>query len=284
MTPIHSNPSQSTRASSYTNPIDALFEEDDTNGSDSETPLFHDSANNPFGSPPVMERAGSEFMRPQTREQQGQQRLMKLVADHDESQRVHSKTRSSREDTALVGLRKELEGLLMRELGEVNWEEKARIRGQRSELIQKIARIESGDQHKKVRRLKATSDSTGGALPEPISPKEKKTLMLQAENLAKARAGIEVSPLKRAREDDDHDLDGEERLRLGRPVKKRAITHTTGHWKASIHDYFPDADGDGKVGKLDGVSLEEKKTLRRELAEYAANLAKAERKKKSLVK
>jgi hypothetical protein len=37
------------------------------------------------------------------------------------------------------------------------------------------------------------------------------------------------------------------------------------------------------VGKLDGVSLDEKKTLRRELAEYAANLAKAERKKKSLV-
>jgi hypothetical protein len=76
------------------------------------------------------------------------------LADHDESQNLHSRTRSSREDTALVGLRKELEGLLMRELGEVNWEEKTRIRGQRSELIQKIARIESADQHKQVRRLK----------------------------------------------------------------------------------------------------------------------------------
>lgn len=93
------------------------------------------------------------------------------------------------------------------------------------------------------------------------------------------KAHNQTNPQKRSRENLDHDLDGEDRLRLGKTFKKRGDTQTTGHWKCNIHDYFPDADGDGEVGKLERLTAAEKQFLRRELAELGEKLAKAERKK-----
>ncbi|KAK6585295.1 hypothetical protein PZA11_002022 [Diplocarpon coronariae] len=142
------------------------------------------------------------------------------------------------------------------------------------------------------------TEAAGLVLPEPVGASEKKALLINAEKISQARAGLEVSaftfnlvsipngtqrsPPKRSREDDERDLDGEDLLRLGKRVRKRPATYTTGHWKASIHDYFPGANNDGRVGKLEGLTAE-KQLLRRELAELGENLAKAERKKKKLL-
>ena len=60
-------------------------------------------------------------------------------------------------------------------------------------------------------------------------------------------------------------------------------TQATGHWNSDIHDYFPDADGDGETGTLDGLTAAEKQLLRRELAELGDKLAQYERKKKALL-
>lgn len=96
------------------------------------------------------------------------------------------------------------------------------------------------------------------------------------------RAYNQTSPQKRRRENLDHDLDGEDRLRLGKICKKCVDTQIIGHWKRDIHDYFPDADGDGETGKWEHLTAAEKQFLRRELAELGEKLAKAERKKKWL--
>ncbi len=69
-------------------------------------------------------------------------------------------------------------------------------------------------------------------------------------------------------------MDGEERLRLSGTFKKLPAQKVTGHWQNTIHDYFPDADGDGKNGDLKALTPDERKLLRRELAELGDSLAK----------
>lgn len=68
--------------------------------------------------------------------------------------------------------------------------------------------------------------------------------------------------LKRAREDDDLDLDGEERLRLGKSLKKRTAEHTP-RWKNSRK-----TREQGGVPIVRAISLEqaERLRLRRQLA------------------
>ncbi|PBP19622.1 hypothetical protein BUE80_DR009695 [Diplocarpon rosae] len=206
--------------------------------------------------------------------------LQKLVSSGSNRDGLRAKL-EGKENLILLGLRKKLETLVDREM-EAGWQEKVAIRGQRSEMIQRISRIESADQKVKTERLRATPTQAAGlVLPEPVGASEKKALLVKAEKIFQARAGLERTPPKRTRQDDERDLDGEDLLRLGKRVKKRPPTHTTGHWKASIHDYFPGANNDGDVGSLDGLTAE-KQLLRRELAELGENLAKADRKKKKL--
>jgi len=69
---------------------------------------------------------------------------------------------------------------------------------------------------------------------------------------------------------------------LGKTFKKLPSQKITGHWQCTIHDYFPDADGDGERGELCGLTLEERQLLRRELAELGESLAKAAKKKRAL--
>lgn len=98
-------------------------------------------------------------------------------------------------------------------------------------------------------------------LQPPIDISERKKLLKAARQVRSAKIGAEVrrycfppvsvlyqlltshqkTPSKRAREDDDLDLDGEERLRLGKSLKKRAPGHTP-RWKNAR-----------KTGEQDGV-------------------------------
>ncbi|PBP28847.1 hypothetical protein BUE80_DR000123 [Diplocarpon rosae] len=204
--------------------------------------------------------------------------LQKLASHGSEGDGLPSKPKG-KENLKLLELRRQLEALVDREMA-ASREEKIAMRGQRSEMIQRISRIESADREVEAERLRATPNQAAGlVLPEPVGAREKKALLVRAEKIFQARAGLERSPRKRTRQDDERDLDGEDLLRLGRRVKKRPPTHTTGHWKASIHDYFPGADRDGEVGRLEGWTAE-KQLLRRELAELGENLAKADRRKK----
>ncbi|OWP03445.1 hypothetical protein B2J93_7463 [Marssonina coronariae] len=235
--------------------------------------------------------------KPRTKEERLHDDLEKLLSYDSKREGLHPALKEN-ENLVLLGLRKKLEKLVDRDM-EASWEEKVAIRGQRSELIRSISRIESVDKKAEAERLRATSTEAAGlVLPEPVGANEKKALLINAEKISQARAGLEVSaftfnlvsipngtqrsPPKRSREDDERDLDGEDLLRLGKRVRKRPATYTTGHWKASIHDYFPGANNDGRVGKLEGLTAE-KQLLRRELAELGENLAKAERKKKKLL-
>ncbi|CAL3965173.1 unnamed protein product [Diplocarpon coronariae] len=219
--------------------------------------------------------------KPRTKEERLHDDLEKLLSYDSKREGLHPALKEN-ENLVLLGLRKKLEKLVDRDM-EASWEEKVAIRGQRSELIRSISRIESVDKKAEAERLRATSTEAAGlVLPEPVGANEKKALLINAEKISQARAGLERSPPKRSREDDERDLDGEDLLRLGKRVRKRPATYTTGHWKASIHDYFPGANNDGRVGKLEGLTAE-KQLLRRELAELGENLAKAERKKKKLL-
>ncbi|KAI6709719.1 hypothetical protein JHW43_007741 [Diplocarpon mali] len=219
--------------------------------------------------------------KPRTKEERLHDDLEKLLSYDSKREGLHPALKEN-ENLVLLGLRKKLEKLVDRDM-EASWEEKVAIRGQRSELIRSISRIESVDKKAEAERLRATSTEAAGlVLPEPVGANEKKALLINAEKISQARAGLERSPPKRSRENDERDLDGEDLLRLGKRVRKRPATYTTGHWKASIHDYFPGANNDGRVGKLEGLTAE-KQLLRRELAELGENLAKAERKKKKLL-
>jgi hypothetical protein len=98
-------------------------------------------------------------------------------------------------------------------------------------------------------------------LQPPIDTSERRRLLNATRQARSAKIGAEVrkyvffpvcvlylplsscqkTPSKRAREDDDLDLDGEERLRLGKSLKKRATEHTS-RWK-----------NPRKTGEQDGV-------------------------------
>ncbi|XMA16363.1 hypothetical protein WAI453_009154 [Rhynchosporium graminicola] len=146
---------------------------------------------------------------------------------------------------------------------------------------------------------KPNLDEFSRCLPACTS-EEKNTTKAKAKQIAKAFAGFEVNsdhidscivlltltsakktPSKRNRENTDNDLDGEERLRMGKSYKRPAM-EVTGHWGMTVHDYFPDFEGNGL--DRDALTAEEKLLNRRELAELGEALAKAERKKRLLEK
>lgn len=90
--------------------------------------------------------------------------------------------------------------------------------------------------------------------------------------------------------ENENALDGEERLRLGKRIKTKPALNTTGRFRSTRHDYFPGLGGAKKIftDKGDEVTLEptlrdfspeERKLRRRELADLAEKLAKADQRK-----
>ncbi|KAG4434959.1 hypothetical protein IFR05_009571 [Cadophora sp. M221] len=198
-----------------------------------------------------------------------QEKLRRFLSDNIHTN-APTKKFGDEETLTLKETRKELEELVMKE-GEASSEERGGLRIQKRELIRKIAVLESEEKGKKAKKLKSTLDEISKTLPV-LGPREEKTLKATAEKKV---------PLKRNRENIDNDLDGEERLRMGKTYKRPATT-VTGHWGTTLHDYFPDVEGKGSSIDRDMLTPEAKLLNRRELVKLGEALAKAERKKKLL--
>ncbi|KAH6716886.1 hypothetical protein BKA61DRAFT_733123 [Leptodontidium sp. MPI-SDFR-AT-0119] len=248
--------------------LDYLFEEDVAESKGyRETP--ESETNSLFGEP-------VGIVKEKSRGEERQEKLLRFLSDDNQAKAPASKVTGS---PVLKEMRKELEELVMKE-GEAIWEEKAGLRIQKRELIRKIAALESEEKGKKDKELKSTLDEISKTLPA-LGPSEEKTLKATAEKAYKAFAGLERIPCKRNRDNTGNDLDGEERLRMGKTYKGPAMK-VTGHWGITLHDYFPDVEGKG--GSIDRNTLtpEAKLLNRRELAKLGEALAKAKRKKKFL--
>ena len=76
-------------------------------------------------------------------------------------------------------------------------------------------------------------------------------------------------------------MDGEDRLREGISLESHKEIPLTGRWYSRVHDYFPEPEnGVDGAGVLEDLTVEERLTMRRELAEYGEKLAKTARKMK----
>ncbi|KAL2061768.1 hypothetical protein VTL71DRAFT_7146 [Oculimacula yallundae] len=200
--------------------LDYLFDEDITAVKDSKPESETDSL---FEEPPVMEK---------TKTQERQENLRRFLAESNQARAADQKD-TSEETIFMKDLKKELEELVTRE-GEADREEKLKLRVEKSALIRKIAALEAEEKGNKARQLKSNLDEFSKTLPA-CTPEEEKALKAKAEQISKAFAGLERVPSKRNRENTDNDLDGEERLRIGKSYKRRAM-EVTGHWGATIHD------------------------------------------------
>ncbi|TAQ91263.1 hypothetical protein B7494_g384 [Chlorociboria aeruginascens] len=160
------------------------------------------------------------------------------------------------ESGELDRLRGELLLLVEREVG-ARGEELGDLRERRKRLVWEIKRLE-GEVERRVEADKIKELNKLPA-PEPISPWEKKKLKSDRERVAKALAGKEVPKSKAKRERiPDEDLDGEDRLRLGKKIKVDPLW--VGHWKSdTLFDLFP-SWRDHTVQELKDMIINEGKT------------------------
>ncbi|KAK0102933.1 hypothetical protein ONS95_000875 [Cadophora gregata] len=224
---------------------------------------------------------GEPIVEEKTVEEERQEKLRRLLSQGVQRKNVAQNTEHA-EIPALEETRKELEELVRRE-DEATADEKLAMRNQKRALVRRISALEAEEKNRKVKRLKLTMDETLKNL-WALGHEDARKLKIKAEKISKAVAGPEFrqrSTLKRNRQHTDNDLDGEERLRIGKTYKRPA-TKTTGHWGTTLHDYFPDVGGKGTNNIRDALTPEQKLGNRRELVELGEALAKAERKKKLL--
>ncbi|CZS92177.1 uncharacterized protein RAG0_02658 [Rhynchosporium agropyri] len=248
------------------NELDYLFDEDITESKE----------NNPGSKPDSM--SAKPIVKEMTMEQKRQEILQQFISKSNET-RMFTRKDTNTESLFLKGLKKDLEELVTRE-EQASREEKSKLRLAKSTLIRKITSVEAEEKGNRAKQLKSNLDEFSRCLPACTSGEEN-TTQAKAEPIAKAFAGFEKTPSKRNRENTDNDLDGEERLRMGKSYKRPAM-EVTGHWGMTVHDYFPDFEGNGL--DRDALTAEEKLLNRRELAELGEALAKAERKKRLLEK
>ncbi|PVH86025.1 hypothetical protein DL98DRAFT_650521 [Cadophora sp. DSE1049] len=240
--------------------LDYLFEEDSSERKD-DTP--ESETESLFGEIIVKEK---------TKEEERREKLQRFLSESGQGKNLAQNIKHI-ETPALKETRKELENLVTRE-GDATSEERLEIRKQKRSLIRKITALEAEE--------KATLDEISKTSPAIISEEAKK-LKTKAKEISRAIAGLEGTPLKRNRQNTDNDLDGEERLRIGKTYRRPA-TKVTGHWGTTLHDYFPDVGGKGSNIDRNALTPEQKLLNRKELAELGEALAKAERKKKLLEK
>lgn len=137
----------------------------------------------------------------------------------------------------LQELRSELEILVSQEES-LSVKERREVKGHKRKLLAEIAKLEAEMESIETEKLKGTfafvflvkhvlTSCVAGSysvLPPPISPMEQKRLNRAVQLIDKARAGKERVQHKRAFDDFDmEDLDGEERLRLGKKLKVSKI-------------------------------------------------------------
>ena len=61
-------------------------------------------------------------------------------------------------------------------------------------------------------------------------------------------------------------------------MKKHRSIRLTGHWQSTIHNYFPAIDPSGEADDIfNGLTVEKKMAMRKELIEYGSKAARAER-------
>ena len=118
-------------------------------------------------------------------------------------------------------------------------------------------------------------------LSPPIEITQKKRFQRKAQKNATSTTSPEKCRQKRKREEieEEQELDGEDRLRSLGTLKKPRSMMLTGHWKSTIHNYFPAIDASGEDDDIfKGLTVENKMMMRKELIEYGSRVAKAERK------
>ncbi|RDL33638.1 uncharacterized protein BP5553_08006 [Venustampulla echinocandica] len=168
---------------------------------------------------------------------------------------------------------------------ESNMQERSLIQRQRKALQQEIRYLEVearvGKLGEQNRTMRAELKEELERLPEPLSAAEKRQIERMKARREKERleAGKPKPKPKRKKSEynSDDDLDGEERLRYGKSLKKKPV-EVTGRWNSVIHDYFP--GGDAESEEIANMSGAEKALYRRELAELGEQLALAERRKR----
>ncbi|KAH8774886.1 hypothetical protein BGZ57DRAFT_376803 [Hyaloscypha finlandica] len=210
-----------------------------------------------------------------TKEEVFKEKFEQLLA---EDRKQEQAVRPRCHNPELVKLMNELDTLVKREL-EASPEERKLIRNQKLALTKEARKLEAEIKGKRVKSCKVPSDEEA-TLPEPISPDEKKHIQLMQERASKAILGLEGPRQKKRKRDadDPYELDGEDRLRAGISLSSHREIPLTGRWYSRVHDYFPEPEnGVDGAGVLEDLTVEERLTMRRELAEYGEKLAKTAR-------